>query len=153
MTNAKMYQVLNTKVFDRIVKEKWNGVRNETRSIVEYSTGYVTMVDEFDSYQDLNWFRKVYGRACEWDRSELSHVFKLFIWKKSMLLRANIELFIVICYSLLYLELIIIFIKDLHIAEHEARELLDTRTNYYEEFGYPDNKAYLVDDHDSAEQQ
>ena len=58
-------------------------------------------------------------------------MFKFFIWKKSMMLRVNIEFLIIIAYSLLFLELIIVFIGDLHKAEAEARILLNIRSCYY----------------------
>lgn len=48
-----------------------------------------------------------------------------------MNLRVNIEFLIVIVYSLIFLDLIIIFVGDLHKAEHEAQLLLDIRNEYY----------------------
>ena len=122
ITKNQMFQVLNTKIMDRIINEKWNGVNCETRSLIEYSTGWqVTMVDRYDAYSGLDWLRKIFGYANDWKRGELSHIFKYFIWKKSMLLRANIEVVIIVIYSLIYLQLVVIFVKDLHKAESEAR--------------------------------
>jgi hypothetical protein len=133
-----MYKLLDTKIMDRIVHEKWTGVNNETHSLLTYSTGYQLINDTLGNYVGLSWFRKIMNKACEWDRGELSHTFKLFIWKKSMLLRVNIELIIIIIYSLIFLELIIIFVTDLHLAEHEARALLDMRNGYWNEYGWPE---------------
>ena len=70
-------------------------------------------------------------RAFDWQRNEESHIFKFFVWKKSMMLRANIEFAVIIIYSLVFLELIIIFVSDLHKAEEEARILLQVRNEFY----------------------
>jgi hypothetical protein len=146
ISRSELYKLLDTKIMDRIVHEKWDGISNETHSIVTYSTGHHVVHDIFEQYVGANWFSAVIKRACEWDHSEHSHVFKLFIWKKSMLLRTNIEFIIIILYSLLFLELIIVFVGDLHVAEYEARALLEIRTGYYEQHGYPEHKAYLAED-------
>jgi hypothetical protein len=116
ISKSQMFKVLDTKIMDRIVKEKWNGINNETRSIVEYSTGYQVIHDKYERYVGLGWPKRICELANTWDKSEISHIFKYFIWKKSMLLRLNIEFIIVIIYSLVFLELIIVFIGDLHIA-------------------------------------
>jgi hypothetical protein len=143
ISKSHLYKLLDTKIMDRIVHEKWDGVNNETHSLIAYSTSYQVVYDRFDVYKGSDWFKQTIKQACTWDKSELSHIFKLFIWKKSMLLRINIEFVILTAYSLLFLELIIVFVNDLHIAEHEARYLLLKRVDYYVENGFPPEKQYL----------
>ena len=59
-----------------------------------------------------------------------------------MLLRVNIEFIIVVIYSIVFLDLIIVFIGDLHKAEYEAKELLDIRNEWYGAHGYEDYWDY-----------
>ena len=43
IADSDMYKVLDTKIMDRVIDQKWNGGHNETKSIVVYSTAYEVM--------------------------------------------------------------------------------------------------------------
>lgn len=112
---------------------------------MEYSSAYQLVTDIHQNYIDEDWFEKLYKNSIEWDKSELSHVFKYFVWQKSMVLRVNIEFCIIVIYSLIFLSLIIIFVKDLHTAEKEAQALLTIRNCYYDGHGIEHRMLATVD--------
>jgi hypothetical protein len=79
-----MYEVLDSRILDRIIQTKWNGKYDLNASFLDYSTGYAILNDSHDLFCGDQVFHEIRYTMLRLDRSDLVHKFKFEVWKHSM---------------------------------------------------------------------
>lgn len=88
-----LYEVLDSRILDRIIQTKWNGKYDLNASFSNYSTSMTILKDKNGIFAGDLVFAEIQYAALRLERPELVHYFKFEVWKKSMQLRAMIDLF------------------------------------------------------------
>lgn len=87
-----LYDILNCRILDRIIQNKWNGPYDLNATIMDYSTGFSMIADPHDVFATDLVFQEIQYKMYTVDRSHLVHGFKFEVWKRSMQLRQAIDL-------------------------------------------------------------
>lgn len=91
LNEFSFYEVMNTRLFDMLVNEKWAGRVEITHSLLDFSTSYLLFSAHGIFSSNRNIFAKFcthYARVCSTQRV---HSFKLAVWKHSMRMRFLVE--------------------------------------------------------------
>ena len=79
-----MYGLLNSRIVERIICNKWNGIYDLNASLADYSTGFVVGQDRNKIFASERWLSEINYEMFTIDRSNLVHGFKYAVWKHSM---------------------------------------------------------------------
>jgi hypothetical protein len=79
-----MYGILDSRIMDRIIQKKWQGIYDITSTIAEYSTSYIVFEDVYKIYATDRVFNEIRLEVCTLDRRDRVHYFKFWVWKYSM---------------------------------------------------------------------
>lgn len=56
LDNFDLYEVLNCRILDRILMNKWSGKHDTNASLFDYSTGFVMMEDRYGIFENSRVF-------------------------------------------------------------------------------------------------
>ena len=87
----QMFNLLETKIMNQYVIEKWEGYTNINSAVWDHSTIMSILLDPFNHIINENVFSNLFESIFVWDKSNKTHVFKFKYWKTSMQFRYQIE--------------------------------------------------------------
>ena len=64
-----LYNILDSRIMDRVIQNKWNGKYETNVSISDYSSGYTLMVDKYQLYATDRVFSELRVMVFNFDRS------------------------------------------------------------------------------------
>jgi hypothetical protein len=86
-----MYKLLDSKIMDKFIYDKWTGRISFNASIMDYSSSYNILNDIHKLYLDEKLLGKLYQGLFDYKKHEMTHEYKFHVWKNSMALRYAIE--------------------------------------------------------------
>lgn len=89
----ELYNILDCRILDRIIQNKWNGKYDLNASFADYSTGFVVGQDKHNIFASDRVFQEIRYEMFTIDRGNLVHGFKFQVWKHSMQLRSLVDLY------------------------------------------------------------
>lgn len=87
---------------DQFVSQKWNGLNETNCTIFDYSLGSQIINDPHGFFTSEKMPSELYEHFCKYDKSNMTHKFKFFSWKKSMSIRFMFTGIITILLTLLF---------------------------------------------------
>jgi hypothetical protein len=96
MQRYSLYNILDSKIMDKFIFDKWMGRVEFNSFILDYSTAYNLLNDKHKLYQSDRLIDQLYQDLFDFNRKEKTHEFKYHVWKKSMSMRYGIEFFFVL---------------------------------------------------------
>lgn len=93
----ELYDLLNSRIMERIIRNKWNGIYDVNALFIDYSTGFVVGQDANKIFASERWLREMRYEMFTLNRNTLVHGFKFNVWKHSMMLRGMIDLIFAGC--------------------------------------------------------
>lgn len=82
-----VYEILDTKIMDRVITAKWEGKYNINCGIMDYSTSYTMMQDKYKIFATDRVFSEIKVQMTTTDCRSKTHWFKFKVWQNSMMLR------------------------------------------------------------------
>ena len=98
----RMFGLLDTKIMDRIITDKWEGKHVTGGSMLEYSTSWQLMGDRLKLYEEEDMFEWLGKKTFVMQKGELNHGYKYRSWKFSMSMRNLIQLLFAVSYTILF---------------------------------------------------
>jgi len=87
-----LYKILDSRILDRLIQEKWSGKYDINSSLSEYSTGFVLLRNSSGLFTSDLVMQEIYYEMFTLNRQERVHNFKFQVWQASMWLRSVIEI-------------------------------------------------------------
>ena len=84
--------MLDCRILDRIIQNKWNGKYDINASFADYSTGFTMLKDQHNIFISDLVFQEISYEMFTLSRGHTVHNFKFEVWKHSMQLRAMMDL-------------------------------------------------------------
>lgn len=117
-----IYEILGTKVMDRIMQDYWRSNIDVTGTLLEASTAYRVL-----SKSSLKFTRDEEKENRFYLKKDLStfksHQFQFHVWMKSMQVRYAIESISFITLAFIFQYFITLFNKDVHILREDREKL------------------------------
>ena len=83
----QMFKLLETKIMNQYVIEKWEGYTTINSDFNDQSTALSILLNPFSDIINENVFSNLYDSIFVWDKSRKTHLLKFKNWKTSMMLR------------------------------------------------------------------
>ena len=129
LAKLQLYEVLQTKVADRVLKMTWASKLDSSASIFEQSTSYkilnntnFSQTDDYEAKYLRFWKRCCKSNARQGD-NDMPHILNYRVWKESMLVRYALETFVYSVQVLALTYFISKFNQDLHLFEKDLHHL------------------------------
>jgi hypothetical protein len=120
MQKYSLYNILDSKIMDKFIYDKWTGRIEFNATLLDYSTPYNLLNDQHKLYQSDKLLDQLYQKLFDYNKQEKTHEYKFHVWKKSMALRYGIEFCFVLLMTLYFQIEIGKFNRFLHISKHEV---------------------------------
>jgi hypothetical protein len=138
MQKYSLYHILDSKIMDKFIYDKWRGREAFNSSILGYSQAFNLLNDPHKLYQSEKLTDQLYQNLFLWDKKEQTHEYKFHVWKKSMSLRYGIEFCYILAMTLFYQYEISHFNRYLHLAKYELTLIKE----HMREVGFKDDFYY-----------
>ena len=86
-----LFKILDCKIMDKFITEKWNGRVNLNCTLLDYSTSVVLLKDNHSIYLTNQVMQNLFAQIFNKDRSAQTHHTKFHVWRRSMACRYYIE--------------------------------------------------------------
>lgn len=120
----EMYQVLDTKIFDRYVTHKWDGWLEINSSFLEFSTAYVFLRNKHGAMLRPDLFHAFQEEIFENKKKDRTHQFQLKVWKHSMRYRFLLDTVFTMFLTLFFQVFIDKYTTEIHKAEEDLAVLV-----------------------------
>jgi hypothetical protein len=91
MQKYSLYLILDSKIMDKFIYDKWRGRIDFNAYMMDYSSAYTLLNDTHRLYFSDKFMDQLYQNLFDFDKKEKTHEYKFHVWKKSMALRYAIE--------------------------------------------------------------
>jgi hypothetical protein len=122
-----LYNILDSKIMDKFIYDKWTGRVEFNSVMMDYSSAYNLFMDRHKLYQSDRLLDQLYQDLFDFDRREKTHEFKFHVWKKSMSLRYGIEFFFVLILTIFFQVKIGQFVQNLGHVKSNIHDLTAIR--------------------------
>ena len=86
-----LYNILDSRIMDRVIQKKWTGKYDINATILDYSTAFTLMRDKYTLFATDWVFQELRHEMLTIDRSDKTHGLKFHVWLHSMLLRSRVD--------------------------------------------------------------
>lgn len=120
LLNFQLYTILDTKIFDRFMMNKWQGWITINSSIVQYQTGYTLLMNEHGNMVNYHLLHNIWHNlTCLKERQNLIHRLTFMVWKQSMQSRLFLEGAFTFILTLVFQIFVSKYINSLHHIQKE----------------------------------
>jgi len=116
IANYQIFRLLETKIMNQYIIEKWYGGLDLNSSILDLATSYSLFINKNDIYSTDNTFSKLWIQISTFDKSNKVHPAKFHSWKHSMKLRYWLDLGFLVLVTVIFQIYIAGFNHHLHEA-------------------------------------
>jgi hypothetical protein len=102
MLKYSLYNILDSKIMDKFIYDKWRGRVEFNASIMDYSAAYQLLNDQHKLYLSDKLLDQLYQKLFDFNKQEKTHEYKFHVWKKSMSLRYGIEFVFVLVMTIYF---------------------------------------------------
>ena len=102
MQKYSLYNILDSKIMDKFIYDKWRGRVEFNASIMDYSAAYQLLNDQHKLYLSDKLLDQLYQKLFDFNKQEKTHEYKFHVWKKSMSLRYGIEFVFVLVMTIYF---------------------------------------------------
>lgn len=127
MEKYEMFKILDSKIMDKFINEKWRGRQDINCDIFYYSTSYNLLNDQHQIYLTENVFTLLSKHAFKYNKQQKTHRFKFHVWKTSMSLKYMIEFCFTLFLTIFFQWYIVKFNQFLHKATLDVAKLTEER--------------------------
>ena len=130
MQKYSLYHILDSKIMDKFIYDKWRGRVEFNSTIMDYSQAYNLLNEQHKLYQSDKLIDQLYQNVFDFNKQEKTHEYKFHVWKKSMALRYGIEFGFILFMTLFFQLEIGKFNKYLHLAKHEIYVMAEHKAEF-----------------------
>lgn len=117
MVDYELFEIMRTKIFDKFIRDKWQGRMEIDFSLIQHSTAYNLIQNKYGLMSSPNMFKHLSKDALAMKGLDHSHNWKFQVWKHSMEIRFFFE-FLFVAILTLFFQL---YIQEFNILVHESR--------------------------------
>ena len=89
--NYTLYKVLDVKIMDKFVQNRWEGTADVNCSTLEYSCSWQILFDKHDHFMGDDILSVLYNQIFTLQKGQLNHAYKFHVWIRSMQFRYMME--------------------------------------------------------------
>lgn len=125
----ELYTILDTKLFDRYMIDKWQGWIDQNADLLDFCTSHMILQNKHDHMKSGKIFGLLLDDIFNFRRPELTHSCKFFVWKHSMQFRFFIEGVFTLMLTIIFQYYVQRYNTFLHGAEEDNYQLEQLKAN------------------------